>query len=191
MSNLNSYYAMRKYLRFIALLGLLLAGPAQSQSAFWQDERGKPVQETESMKSKNGFAGSLLVTMDEDWEKKWNTPPETKPHFTRADVISPGKKVFILTFFSNPLRDRLGNADVRCDLKIIDPTGKVSLSQQDMNCFSGRIAGSPYHLYLSAPVIEFLGEPGDPAGTWVVEVNLRDAIRNVELPLRTRFQLKS
>ncbi len=179
-----------KHSYFIALLCLLWVAPAQSQSAFWRDTDGKPVQETESMKSKNDFAGSLLAVTDEDWKKKWDTPPETKPNFNKAGVVPYGKKVFILTFFSNPAKDDRKNSNVRCDLKIIDPTGKVSLSQQDMACFSGQLAGSPFNLYLSAPVITFSGDPGDPAGTWVVEVNLRDAIRNVELPLRTTFELK-
>lgn len=142
------------------------------------------------MKSKSDFAGSLLATTDDDWEQKWNTPPETKPHFSKADVVPYGKKVFVLTFFANPSRDSLGDSNVRCDLKITAPTGKVSLENKDMNCFSGRIAGSPYNMYLSAPVIAFSGDPDDPPGTWVVEVKLRDTIRNVELPLRTVFQLK-
>jgi cell division protein FtsN len=42
---------------------------------------------------------------------------------------------------------------------------------------------------LSAPVISFAGDPADPAGTWVIEVKLRDAVRKVELPLRTTFEL--
>jgi hypothetical protein len=142
------------------------------------------------MKSQQDFAGSLLATTDEDWENKWNTPAETRPNFKKAGVVPYGKKIFILTFFANPKRDSVGNANVRCDLKLIAPTGKVSLAQKDMTCFAGRLAGNPYNLYLSAPVISFSGDPGDPSGTWVVEVNLRDAIRNVELPLRTTFQLK-
>ncbi len=142
------------------------------------------------MKSKNDFAGSLLATTDEDWERKWNTPPETKPNFNRADVVPYGKKVFLLTFFANPQLDPSGNANVRCDLKILAPTGKVTLAQSDMTCFTGRISGNLYHLYLSAPVIIFSGDPGDPPGIWVVEVLLRDAVRRVELPLRTTFSLR-
>ena len=142
------------------------------------------------MKSKSDFAGSLLVTLDADWEKKWNTPPETKPNFNKAEVVPYGKKAFILTFFANPLKDANGNANVKCDLKISDPKGKVSLEQRGMVCFAGRLAGNPYNLYLSAPVIAFSGDPGDPPGTWVVNVNLRDENRNVGLPLRTTFQLK-
>lgn len=179
-----------RHLYLIPILYLLLASPAQAQSGFWRDQSGKPVPETESMKSKSDFAGSLLATIDEDWEKKWNTPPETKPNFNKAKIVPYGKKVFILTFFVNPLIDASGNVNVKCDLKISDPKGKVSLEQKSMVCFSGQLAGSPYNLYLSAPVIVFSGDPGDPPGIWVVNVNLRDENRNVALPLRTTFQLK-
>lgn len=174
----------------ILLASLLLAGQAQSQRSFWRDSTGKPVAETGSMKSKSDFAGSLLATTDEDWEKKWNTPAETTPHFTKAGTVPYGKKVFILTFFANPKLDQSGKVDVRCNLQISSPTGKVALSQTDMVCYNGQIKGSPYNLYLSAPVIAFSGDPGDPPGTWVVEVVLRDAARNVELPLRSTFELK-
>jgi hypothetical protein len=179
-----------KHLLSAALASLLLTGPAQSQSSFWRDSTGKPVAETESMKSKNDFAGSLLATTDEDWEKKWNTPPETKPNFNKAGTVPYGKKVFILTFVANPKLDQLGNANVRCDLQISSPMGKVALAQKDMACLAGQIKGNPYNLRLSAPIITFSGDPGDSPGIWVVEVVLRDAVRNVELQLRTTFVLK-
>jgi hypothetical protein len=179
-----------RYLYLIPVLCLLFAGTAQSQSTFWRDQNGNPVPETESMKSKNDFAGSLLATIDDDWEKKWNTPPETKPNFNKAETVSYGKKIFILTFFSNPLKGADGNVAVMCDLKISDPKGKVVLEKQGMVCFAGWLNGSPYNLYLSAPVITFSGDPGDPPGTWIVDVNLRDENRNVAIPLRTTFQLK-
>jgi hypothetical protein len=156
----------------------------------WRDQGGTPIPETQSMQSKNGFAGSLLATTDEDWEKKWNTPPETKPNFNRAGAVPYGKKVFILTFFSNPLNDADGNVSVKCDIKVAGPDGKVTLEQQDMVCFTGRIAGSPHNIFLSGPVVAFSGDPGDPPGTWVVSVNLRDENRQVALALRTTFELK-
>ncbi len=172
------------------LMGLAALGPAQSQSGFWRDPEGKPVAETESMRSVEDFAGSLVVTTDEDWQKKWNSPPEVKPSFTTPGVIAYGKKVFVLTFFANPKLDGSGRADVRCDFRMSDPTGKATLAQKDATCFAGRITGNPYNLYLSAPVIAFSADPGDPPGTWVIEVTLRDTIRGVELPLRTTFALK-
>ena len=142
------------------------------------------------MKSKDGFGGSLLATTDANWREKWNTPPDTKPEFTPADVVPYGKKVFVLIFFVNPKTDESGKASVRCDVRMVAPTGKVSVDQKDVSCFAGPLQGSPFNVRLSDPVMAFTGDPGDPAGVWSAEVVLRDATRNVELALRTTFTLK-
>jgi len=180
-----------KQLFAVSVLAAFLANSASAQSGFWRDKEGKPIAESDAMKSKNDFAGSLLVTTDENWKEKWDNPPDTKPNFNKAGAVPYGRKVFLLTFFANPKLDATGNANVRCDFKIISPTGTVSLAQNNLNCFSGRIAGNPYNMYLSGPVIAFSGDPGDPPGTWAMEVKLRDESRGVELPLRTSFELKA
>jgi len=105
-------------------------------------------------------------------------------------VVPYGKKVFILTFFSNPKLDPSGNANVRCEYKILSPTGQATFDQKDMSCFAGKIGGSLYNMYLSVPVITFSGDSEDLPGTWVVEVVLRDSVRGTELPLRGTFALK-
>ena len=144
----------------------------------------------ESMQSKDDFAGTLLATTDDDWAQKWNTPPDTAPSFNKAGAVPYGKKVYILTFFANPKLDPQGKANVRCDFRILTPAGTVNHEQKDALCFAGALPGSPQAVRLSAPVIAFSGDPGDPPGTWVIEVTLRDAIRNVALALRTTFELK-
>ena len=164
--------------------------PANQGATGWRDDGGKPIAESESMKSKDGFAGSLLATTDEDWEKKWNTPPETKPNFNMAGTVPYGKRIHILTFFANPKLDPQGKANVRCDIRLLAPGGKVALEQKDTICFAGAIQGNQYALHVSAPVITFSGDPEDPPGTWGIEVVLRDVVRKVELPLRTSFELK-
>jgi hypothetical protein len=179
-----------KRMSLLAILGILLAAPAYAQTGIWRDAGGKPMAESDSTKSKGDFAGSLLAVTDEAWQAKWNTPPENHPSFTQAGTVPLGKKVFILTFFSNALNDSQGKVNVGCDLKISAPTGKVSLDQKGVTCFAGKIGGSPYALYLSAPVVTFTGDADDPPGTWLIEVNLRDENRHVELPLRTTFQLQ-
>ncbi len=166
-----------------------LPSVVQSQPSFWKDSDGKPIAETESMKSKDDFGGSLLVTVDENWQEKWHTPPETKPTFKKAETVPYGKKVFVLIFFANPKLNEQGNANVQCDLQIAAPTGKVSLDQKNVTCYAGKIKGRLSNLYLSAPVIAFSGDPGDPTGNWEVKVVLRDAVRGVELPLRSTFGL--
>lgn len=169
---------------------LLLCGPEPAQSGGWIDGSGQRVADSESMKSANDFAGSVLVTTDEDWLKKWNTPPDTKPDFNKAGTVPYGKKVFVLIFFANPKLDARSHANVRCDLRISSPTGKADVDRKDETCYAGPIKGDPHNVYLSASVMAFSGDAGDPPGTWVVDVLLRDALRNIELPLRTTFELK-
>lgn len=179
-----------RQLCFLLFLGVLWTGAAQSQPVFWHDRSGNLVAETESMKSQDGFGGFLVATTDADWEQKWNTPPETVPDFQRADVVPYGKKVYILSLFANPSMDGSGKAKVQCDIRVVDPNGKVTFALKDQACFSGRLSGKATNVYMSTQVVAFSGDPGDPAGTWAVEVNLRDENRNTELPLRTRFQLR-
>jgi hypothetical protein len=154
----------------------------------------KPVAESEAMQIKGHFAGSLIVTSDADWKKKWDTPANAMPSFDKASVLAYGKKVFILTLFANPPLDAAGSANLRCDFKIINPSGKVQLSRSDLSCHAGRLARNKHNVYLSEPVIAFSGDPGDPPGIWVVEVKLRDtnrANRSVELLMRSSFELKA
>lgn len=179
-----------KRLSAVALLCLPLAFSAYAQSAGWRDDKGQPIAETESLKSKDGFAASVIVTSDQDWEAKWKTPPETKPNFTAAGTIGYGKKVHILTFFVNPGLDGKGNANVRCDFKITGPDGKVAMDNKNMVCHEGKVIGGPYNLRLSQPVIGFSGDDTDAPGEWVIDIVMHDSVRKVSLPLRTRFTLK-
>ena len=173
-----------------ALIYTLALAPSFAQSGFWRDATGNPAPDTESMKSKDDFAGAVVATIDEDWREKWNTPPEDKPQFTKASTVPYGKKVFVLVFFANAKLDQSGNATVLCDLRMVSPTGKITADQKGLTCFAGRLQGSQYNLRLSAPAIVFTGDPGDPPGVWSAEVVLRDAVRGVEFPLRTTFTLK-
>jgi hypothetical protein len=98
--------------------------------------------------------------------------------------------VFVLIFFSNPKLGADGRANLGCDLDFIRPDGTVSVHQNDLVCFQGEVKGGPYNVYLAAPVIGFTGDASDPAGTWTVQVSLRDKVSNTVLPLKTSFTLK-
>jgi len=142
-----------------------------------------------AIQSSNDFTGALLATTDQDWREKWNTPPETVPGFTKAGKVPIGKPVTILTFFANPQLDAEGKAQVRCDLRIIAPDGKLAYEQKDVTCYAGAIKGNPYAMRLAAPTVTFSGDDDDQPGNWSIEVMLRDAIRKVELSLKTSFEL--
>lgn len=178
---------MHRQQLFALLLVPLLAW---GQPSGWRDRGGQVIPNSDSMKTVAGFAGTLLVTTDEDWKQKWETPPDTTPNFNRAEDVPYGKRVYVLIFFANPKPDASGEVKVNCDLQITSPTGKVTFQQNGMSCFVGKIAGSLTNMYLSSPVLAFSGDPGDPAGTWLVQAKLRDEVRAVELPLRYEFRLR-
>ena len=142
------------------------------------------------MVTKDEFSGSLLATTDEDWKQKWETPPAAKPSLTMAGTVPYDKKITILTFFANPKLDPQGKADVRCAYRILDPAGKVAHEQKETMCYAGAVAGVPHAIHLASTVLGFAAAADDPPGTWTIELKLRDKVRDVELPLTTKFELK-
>ncbi|HYA37032.1 MAG TPA: hypothetical protein VEI74_01995 [Candidatus Methylomirabilis sp.] len=138
----------------------------------WRDEHGHAIPDTDARKSIGGFGGWVLVTSDADWRAKWETPSNTVPRFTEAKNVSRGNRVFVLTFFVNPRLNSAGEANVTCDIDVTRPDGTTSIHQVDAVCFKGVLKIDPHYTYLSAPVMEFVGDPGDPAGEWLVRVTL-------------------
>lgn len=157
----------------------------------WKNADGSPAPETESRKSKNGFGGMLVITVDEDYQKKWETPAETTPVFKALDgPVAKGKKIFILPFFSGYLLDKNGKADVRCDIKLTRPGGEASVLASDAPCAPDRPIPNASYILMGTRQLGFVGDPPDPVGQWLVEVSLFDKLRNVRLDLKSSFELK-
>ncbi len=154
----------------------------------WRDRQGSARPDTENQKSVEGFGGLVIVTPDADWEKKWATPADTTPHFNSIRDVKRGKEIFVLTFFANPKLTPEGKADVTCDIEIVKPDGTNSMQRSGVDCFKGAL-GNPLNMQIVEPVIGFVGEPGDPAGEWMVRITLKDNVRNVSVPLKTSFVL--
>jgi hypothetical protein len=182
--------------RFAGILALCLTVPTSVQPQVPSSTTHQPVAEAESMQVKDDFAGSLIVTTDGDWKKKWDAPASAMPSFNKAGVVAYDRKVFVLTLFANPKLDAKGHANLRCDFKITNPAGKIHLSRANLVCHAGPLVANKLGVNLAEPVIAFSGDPGDPLGVWVMEVKLRDAnravaSRSVELTLRSSFELKA
>jgi hypothetical protein len=163
---------------------------AADSPGFWRDSEGKTAADSPDRRSVEGFGGWLLVTSDQDWRTKWNTPREAVPQFNVTDSPRRGQKVFVLIFFGNPKLDGNGAAHVTCDIRLTGPGGTTPVDVHDIDCFKGQVTIDPMSIFVSAPVIEFIGEPADALGPRVVEVILRDNNRKVEVPLRKAFELK-
>ena len=156
----------------------------------WRDARGEAVPDSPSSKSKDGFAAMLLVTSDKDWREKWNSSPDTVPHFSQSKVVASGGELFILSFLANPLIDASGMADVTCDFVVTRPDESKSINERNMPCFVTKLSTDPGNVYLSAASLTFVAEPEDPRGVWLVNVTLRDNVREVEIPLEASFDVE-
>lgn len=178
-------------IRSLWLVGLLLFPlPSVAQSG-WVDMKGKPVAETDSAKSRDGFSATLVITPDQDWQQKWDTPPETIPRFSEADEVGPDGELFILTFLSNPKVDSAsGMTDVACDFVILRPDGSDSTRERDLPCFTVKLPGDPRSVYLSSAALKYVAEPTDQRGRWIVSVTVKDRLRGVVIPLSASFVVR-
>lgn len=164
-----------------ALLALALT------SAVTAADNAAPV--TEAKKTVAGFTGLLIVTSDKDWEKKWNTSPQSIPYLSSGSTVKRGGELSIITMFGNPQLDASGAANVSMDIDVIQPDGASSSHAEDAVCTRGKMAGPVESFYLCGQVVDFIAEESDPVGTWSVRIVLKDDVRNVSIPLTTEFVL--
>ncbi len=179
---------MMRWTSALAMMALTLPLPALADGG-WIDHDGKAVPQTDAMKSRDGFAASLLLTSDADWQAKWETPADTTPSFTEASDVQLGGELFVLTFLSNPQLGEDGAAKVHCDVRMLRPDGSSSAEERDVPCFTARLPGPPTLLYMTNLHLKFVAEAGDPKGTWTAQVVVRDLLRNVSLPLQAHFHV--
>jgi hypothetical protein len=157
--------------------------------AGWIGKDGSRVEDSPAQRSVSGFGVWLVVTPDEDWAEKWNTPSEVVPSFTTAKEVRRGGKLTILTFLANPKPDERNRLNVRCDIQVTRPDGSISAQSNDLDCMSGPLMGEPRNLRLSNLVVAFSGDPEDILGEWKVAVQVKDMNRGVSVPVSASFTL--
>lgn len=173
----------------LAAMALMLPLTALASDG-WINKEGKAVPQTDAMKSEDGFAASLLITSDADWQTKWETPPDTTPSFTEASEVRLGGELFVLTFLSNP---QIGGDDrprVNCDVRMLRPDGSTSAEEQDVPCFTAPLPGPPTLLYMTNLHMKFVADADDPKGTWTAKIVVKDMLRGVSLPLQASFEVR-
>lgn len=177
------------YRRLLTLCLLAVPLVAAGQSA-WRDMLGNALPDSDSRKWAGGFGASLIITAEKDWQEKWNTPPESVPHFAEAAEVSQGGELFILTFLANPKVDAARMTDVACDFVVYRPDGSKSANELDMPCFRTELTGDPARVHLSTAWMKYVAEPGDQRGAWTVKVVVKDRLRAVEIPLQASFVVR-
>lgn len=176
----------------LLLFALALSAPLAAQSEdVWRASDGTVVPETPSRKTINGLGVSLVITADTDWQAKWETPSHVAPNFTEATSVSTGGQLTILTFVVNPRPDAREELNVTSHIVVTRPNGTTSVNAPGLRCLSGKLAGPPQNVRLCEAVIQFSADPGDPEGTWKVNVTVRDENRATEVPVEGRFALQA
>lgn len=154
----------------------------------WKDAQGKPLPESDSLKSSKGFGGSIILTEDPDWKEKWARPDP--PHFTTTDQVKLGGNIVALVFFTNPARDANGKVLVLCDYLVLRPDGSVSQDVKSAACANGRLEGAPESVRLAGHLVGFTGEASDIEGTWLIKVRLTDVVRGASVDLVAKFDYR-
>jgi hypothetical protein len=180
---------MKLFESLLALAMLAAPLPALADGG-WIGADGQALPDTPWSKSKDGFAAMLLITPDQDWEQKWDTPTEVTPHFAEASEVSAGGRLAILSFLSNPMLDAAGRVNVTCDVRITRPDGTRAIDESNVPCFAGKLETPPRNVYLTGAVVNFIEEPEEPRGAWQVDITVRDTVRGVAIPLQAGFEVK-
>src|SRR5688572_24674316 len=106
-----------RYFQILAAL-FLCSVPVAAQ---W-NQNGRPVPDTPSRKSKDGFGAALVLTDDphtfvDEWQ---STPPEHKPEIPMVDRAPRNRQVVAFVLFSG-CRPRNGACDCSVDFTVLRP----------------------------------------------------------------------
>jgi|GEM_PF-3864792 len=185
---------MKLLLGLTFFVGTLLAlaepegkGEQGLEGFVWQDSEGKPVSDTASMKSKDGFGGQFALTANERFYEEWARPE--MPMIKKVSKLPIGKFLVPVVIFANPEKDKGGNVDVAYDLEIIKPDGSIGRTVSDVVCAKGPNKVPTFVLQLSQSERMWGAEVGDPLGVYTFKLILKDNIRGTKLPLEASVEI--
>jgi len=153
---------------------------------WWQND--KPISDTDNIKSMNGFGVQMWLINDASFFDDWNKPKT--PNLTFTETALRNKKVFIIFLFINPGLDNASNANVVADVLIKDPAGKVYGKFNDIEIWQ-RAYDTPRNcIQRGVAHLGLVIEDGERLGTYKIEAEVKDRIKNISLKLKTEFTAK-
>ena len=151
-------------------------------------QNGMPTPDSDNIKSKNGFGVQTWIINDESFFDDWNKP-ET-PNLTFTETAIRNEKVFIIFLFINPGLDEASKANVVADVLIKSPDGKIYGEFTDLEIWQ-RIYDTPRNsIQLGVAHLGLVIEDGEQLGSYKIEAEVKDRIKNISLKLKTEFTAK-
>jgi hypothetical protein len=100
-----------------------------------------------------------------------------------------GEPIAAVVLFSACGRDAQGKCEVRMDMAVLDPGGKVYGESKDTEVWVGKAAPSAGATQLSVGYLMIRIEPKDPPGKYQVKARVSDNVSGVVLTLERTFEV--
>jgi hypothetical protein len=168
------------------LLGTVLCLPLIAQAG-WSDASGKPIPDTESMKSDGDFGVHLVLTPDDkQFRQSWAASKE-KPKLDSVSSVKIGGKIGAMLIFQGCWPSATGVCDVVSEFTVESPDGEKTAVG------GGPVSNQPP----LAPGILQLGNASagigmsekDPVGDYKLHAVVTDKIKGRTLNLVVRFKV--
>ncbi len=169
---------------FLILLIALL--PFSAYSA-WIDPAGKPIPDTESMRSAGDFGVQIMLTANEgQFRQAWNSS-RTPPRLSTTNTVRLGGSVSALLIFHGCSPNAGGVCDVASEFILEAPDGSKTPAG------GGPVwSGKPMqqrHLQLGQASMTVGFDKTDPVGDYKITANIKDKVSGRSLVVVARLKV--
>jgi hypothetical protein len=168
----------------VLLIALL---PFAAQSA-WIDPTGKPIPDTESMRSAGDFGVQIVLTADEgQFRQKWNAS-KTPPKLSTTNTVRLGGKVSALLVFHGCSPNAGGLCDVASEFILEAPDGSKTPAGGGLVWSGKPMQQRLLQLGQASMTVGF--DKTDPVGDYKVTANIKDKVTGRVLSVAARLKVK-
>ena len=168
----------------LALLVALL--PFVAQSA-WIDSTGKPIPDTESMRSAEDFGVQILLAADErQFRQTWNSS-KTPPKLSTTNTVRVGGSVSALLIFHGCAPNAGGNCDVVSEFILEAPDGSKTPGGGGPVWSEKPMQKRLLQLGQASMTVAF--DKTDPIGDYKITANIKDKVSGRALAVVARLKV--
>jgi hypothetical protein len=169
-----------------SLLLVAVTSPALA-SAGWVERSGAALTETPYRKASGDLSAWLVfVPDDQELYNSWQIPGETV-NVSEIGSVKVNSPMSAFVIFSGCKADSMGMCDVSMRIRVTAPDGSIYAEIPEMEIWQGRQAPPPKILELSVGYLKLLVEPHEQAGTYTVQLQVKDAIAGEVIDLQKSF----
>ncbi len=172
---------MKKYLAILVAFIPLVAQGA------WIDSTGKPIADTESMRSAENFGVQIVLTADEtQFRQTWNSS-KTPPKLSTINTVCIGRSVSALLIFHGCAPNAVGVCDVVTEFILEGPDGSKTPAGGGP-LWSGKPMQQRF-LQLGQASMTVAFDKTDPIGDYKITANVKDKVSGHALSVLARLKV--